>query len=64
MDLYAGGYSHVKSYSDMTVSVTLTKKGLENYQKVVAAVFKYTQRLIEVGPQDWVFDELKTVGSF
>ena len=63
LDIYAGGYSHTVSYSDMGVVITLTQKGLENYQKVIAAVFKYTQRLVEVGPQPWVFEELRSVGQ-
>jgi insulysin len=37
-------------YSDFELTITLTKKGLENYETVLQAVFKYAQRLREVGP--------------
>lgn len=64
MDLYSSGESHVKAYSDLSISISLTKKGLENYEKVIEAVFKYAKNLNESGVQEWVFEEIKTVGSF
>jgi insulysin len=36
---------------------------LANYEKVIDAVFKYIQRLKEVGPQEWVFQECHKVGN-
>ena len=48
--------------SNFGVTITLTKKGLANQEKVVNAVFKYIQRLKEVGPQEWVFEETKKIG--
>jgi len=50
MSLSAGSYHWADMHSDFKVDVKLTKKGLENYEKVAQAVFKYTQRLVEVGP--------------
>jgi len=41
MDLSAGGSSELDCMSDFSVTVTLTKKGLANYEKVIDAVFKY-----------------------
>ena len=41
----------------------MTKKGLENYEKVIDAVFKYIQRIKEVGPQEWVFNESRDIGN-
>ena len=41
MSLSAGGYDELDCYSDFTVTITLTKKGLENYEKVIDAVFVY-----------------------
>ena len=49
--------------SDFSVVITLTKKGLANTDHVINAVFRYIQRLKEVGPQEWVFEETKKVGS-
>ncbi len=41
MDLCSGGDSELDCMSDFNVSITLTKKGLANYEKVIDAVFKY-----------------------
>ena len=41
MDLSAGGDGELECMSDFNVSITLTKKGLANTEKVADAVFKY-----------------------
>lgn len=41
----------------------LTKKGLEEYERVLQAVFRYAQIVKESGPQQFVFDELKRIGE-
>ena len=63
MELCAGGDHELDCFSDFTITITLTKKGLANTDKVLDAVFKYIQRLKEVGPQQWVFEETKKVGT-
>lgn len=63
MELCAGGDFELNCISDFTVQITLTKKGLANYEKVVDAVFRYMQRLKEVGPQEWVHAERRKVGT-
>ena len=63
MDLCAGGDHELDCLSDFTITITLTKKGLANTDKVIDATFKYIQRLEEVGPQEWVFEETKKVGT-
>lgn len=63
MDLSAGGDHELDCFSDFSVTITLTKNGLANVDKVVNAVFKYIQRLKEVGPQEWVFEENRNIGS-
>jgi insulysin len=50
MSLSAGEDHEMGVFSDFQVTVGLTKKGLENYEKVAQAVFKYAQRLVEAGP--------------
>ena len=63
MELSAGGDHELDCISDFTISITLTKKGLANVDKVVDAAFKYIQRLKEVGPQEWVFHETNKIGN-
>jgi len=41
MELSAGGSHELDCFSDFSVSITLTKKGLANYEKVLDAIFKY-----------------------
>lgn len=62
-ELSAGGDSELDCMSDFNVVVTLTKKGLTNQEKVLDAVFKYIQRLKEVGPKEWVFEENRNIGT-
>jgi insulysin len=50
MSLSAGEDHEMGVFSDFTVKIGLTKKGLANYEKVIQAVFKYAYRLAEVGP--------------
>ena len=50
MALSAGCDHELSAFSTLTVEVTLTKKGLENHEAVIAAVFKYAKRLSEAGP--------------
>lgn len=50
MALSAGSDHELGVFSSFTVEVTLTQKGLENYEHVLAAVFKYAQKMAEVGP--------------
>ena len=63
MELNAHADSELDCLSDFSVTITLTKKGLKNYEKVLDAVFKYIQRLKEVGPQEWVFNEKRKIGK-
>ena len=63
MALSAGSDHELGVFSSFTVEVTLTKKGLENYEHVLAAIFKYAQRLAEVGPQEFVFEECQKIGN-
>ena len=41
MALNAGGSHELDCFSDFTITITLTKKGLTNTDKVLDAVFKY-----------------------
>ena len=63
MELFAGGYEELDCMSDFTITITLTKKGLKDVEKVIDAVFKYIKRLQELGPKEWVFNEKKNIGN-
>lgn len=61
-----GGYSYdgFEMNSTMTsfsVVVTLTDVGLEHHEEIVEAIFQYIHMLEEVGPQEWLYRELKQI---
>lgn len=55
--------SELDAYSDFSIEIRLTENGLKNYERVLEAVFKYTQRVAEVGPKKQVWEEMKKVGD-
>ena len=50
MNLSAGSDHEQGVFSDFYINVGLTQKGLKEPNHVLSAIFKYAQRLVEVGP--------------
>ncbi|EAW14914.1 a-pheromone processing metallopeptidase Ste23 [Aspergillus clavatus NRRL 1] len=46
-----------------TISIRLTKEGLQQYREVAKVVFEYIAMLKEREPQQWVFDEMKNLAE-
>ncbi|RLL97604.1 hypothetical protein CFD26_106184 [Aspergillus turcosus] len=46
-----------------TISIRLTKEGLQQYREVTEVVFQYIAMLKEREPQQWVFDEMKNLAE-
>lgn len=44
---------------ELTVTVSLTKKGVEQYQWVLTMLFSFLNNLRKQTPQRYLFDELK-----
>ena len=63
LELSAGPDHELYGYSSMEVEVKLTKKGLDNYEKVIEATFQYLKTINEAGPQDYVFNEVNDLGK-
>lgn len=55
--------SELGLFSDLTCKVSLTEKGVANVDQVMQAIFKYAKTINEKGPQEYVFNEVKTVGG-
>lgn len=51
------------SSSNMSVEVTLTDKGLKNYEKVIELIFDYAHYIKDSGPQQYIFDEIQQIGK-
>lgn len=46
------------AFSNMNVDITLTKKGLAEYERVIEALFHYVQIIRDRGVQEYVFHEV------
>jgi insulysin len=49
------------AFSNFNVDISLTKKGLQQYERVIEAVFEYARIVRDKGAQQYVFDETKRV---
>ena len=65
--LYAGFQHRCKAITYIEISITLTKKGFENYQKVIEIVYAMInflkQDIAENGPQQHVYEEYSQNGK-
>jgi secreted Zn-dependent insulinase-like peptidase len=55
--LAAGSGLSWRGGSMLSISIALTEKGLESYQRVLQLLFNYVEVLREQGPQEWRYDE-------
>jgi insulysin len=63
-DLYADDSSKsCTSFSIFTVHMEVTELGLQKVDEIVSMVFAYVDLLKSVGPQQWIFDEVRTVAD-
>jgi len=60
----SAGAEHVLwGFSNFEINVELSKKGLENYEEVIEAVYQYANTINERGPQEYIFKECKNIGE-
>jgi len=62
-ELSAGGDHELWSFSNFYVDISLTKKGLENYEQVVEAVFQYAKTIRDAQPQEYIYKENNDLGK-
>lgn len=60
--LSAGSWPVCPGSALFSVTLSLTPDGLKNYQEVTKSVFQYLSILHETPPQEWIFNELITMG--
>ena len=58
----ASGSHEVDTYSRFDISIILSEKGLDQYDRVIEAVFLYAKMLKEKGPQQYLFEEIRDTG--
>jgi insulysin len=62
LKLSCGPDHEMNTFSTLDVSISLSEKGIKEYETVIEATFQYLQKLKEVGPQEWVFEEVRDIG--
>ena len=60
-ELVAGPANYCKTYSSFYVSISLTKKGIENYKEVILRTLKYIKVIQNKGINERYYDELKQI---
>ena len=50
LELSSGCDDTMNCFSEFEINITLSKKGLEQYEKVIEAVYQYMQNIRDVGP--------------
>jgi insulysin len=63
LELGAGPDHELWGLSQLDLQITLTKKGLKQWERVLEIVFKYAQINRDAGPQQYIFDEVKRIGE-
>ena len=51
------------AFSNLNVDVSLTKKGIAEYERVIEAVFQFSQIVRDRSAQEYIFKEVKRVGE-
>lgn len=55
------GFEHNTSCALFSISVTLTEQGMDHIHEVLTVIFQYLDMLRRVGPQKWVYEEIRTI---
>ena len=61
--LTAGSGRYSKTYMILSITITLTKKGLENYREVILRTLKYVKTIKEKGINKRYYEEEKQIGQ-
>ncbi|XP_063795614.1 nardilysin [Pseudophryne corroboree] len=55
------GFEQNTTYSVFSISITLTDAGYENFYEVTHIVFQYLKMLLQLGPQERIFQEIQKI---
>ena len=64
LELFASDDHNLWGFSILRITIKLTKKGLENYEKVIEAEYHYAKVINHSGPQEYVFIEWMNLNYF
>ena len=63
LSLSAGGGSSHDNINSMSINVSLTKKGVKNYQRILELMFSYIKLLKQHGIEEYTFKESQTMAQ-
>ena len=63
LELSAGPSHCLDCLTTFEIEVTLTKNGLQNWERVLEVAFKYFNTIREAGPQEFFFNECRQIGE-
>ena len=63
LGLSAGGGASHENINSMSINVSLTKKGVENYERILELTFSYIKMLKEHGIEEYTFKETQTMAQ-
>ena len=47
----------------LSLEINLTQKGLDNFEKVIEAVFNYARKIQKLGHKKYIFKEMQKMGQ-
>ena len=63
LGLSAGGGSSHENITSMSINVSLTKKGVKNYERILELTFSYIKMLQKHGVEEYTFKESQTMAQ-
>lgn len=63
LGLSAGGGSSHENINSMSINVSLTKKGVKNYERILELTFSYIKMLQKHGVEEYTFKESQTMAQ-
>ncbi|MDA0691211.1 MAG: insulinase family protein [Nitrospinae bacterium] len=63
LGLSAGGGSGHPNINSMSINVSLTKKGVEEYERILEMIFSYIQKIKSHGIEEYTFKESQTMAQ-
>lgn len=61
LELLSYSHNQISCFTLFNVKITLTKKGLAEYKKIINYTFAYLKMLREKGVQKWLFEEIQSM---
>ncbi|ORX72599.1 hypothetical protein BCR32DRAFT_237726 [Anaeromyces robustus] len=61
--LEAGNSNIISDFDNFKIEISLTEKGLSNYEEIIEIVFQYIEMLKREGVQEWIYNEMEIMSK-